>query len=146
MFCRRLGRPIGRIYDHNTAPGRRVEVNAIYTNARASNDTQARANAVHHLTCHKSFSPNNDRISRRCFRVPIIAFAYAADRNASQAFKYSQGRWLQHSTRPYMCLRYTRPFFFDSPVFLSTSTLKVLLCVQFHATDFMWRSDQLLAL
>src|SRR5436309_2796760 len=84
----------------------------------ARNDTQAWANAVHHLTCHKSFSPNNDRISRRCFRVPIIAFAYAADRNASQAFKYSQGRGLQHSTRPYMCLRHTRPFFLVSPVSL----------------------------
>ncbi len=64
-------------------PGRRVEVNTVYTNAGASNNMQAWADAIHHLICHKRLACNNNRISRRCFRVPIIAFAYTADRNGS---------------------------------------------------------------
>ena len=112
MFSGRLGWPIRTIHDQNTAPGRRVKVNAIYTDARASDDTQAWSDAIHHLTCHKHLSRNYNHVSRRCFLVPIVAFTYAGDVNAGQPLKYGQGRGLQRSPCPYMRLRHTRPFSF----------------------------------
>ena len=49
VFGSRLGWPIGSIHDQDAAPGCLGEVNAIYSNARTSDNTQARADAIHVL-------------------------------------------------------------------------------------------------